>query len=297
VGFTVDLKSFRPGPDEWNSASSYDWCLRLARAHYENFPVASLLLPRDLRPDVAALYAFARIADDIADEPGLSARQRLTYLSEWENSLDECTTGTPSHPAFIALGQTIARRRLPILLFHDLLSAFRQDVTTCRYETFNDVLEYCGRSANPVGRLLLRLFEYDDAGLDRQSDAICTALQLTNFWQDFSQDLARNRVYVPAEDFRRFGLSPEPEAGGWDERPFRDLVAFQVTRTRGLFAAGRPLIFEPKTRLSYQLRLTWHGGMRILEKIERSGYTVLRRRPRLVGIDAAVILTRAFLGS
>ncbi len=291
----MNLNYLRPERTEWTNAEAYSWCLDLARRHYENFPVASFLLPARLRPHVAAVYAFARIADDLADEPGLTAEQRTVHLGEWETMLASARDGQAGHPVFVALAATMRDHSLPYTLFSDLLSAFRQDVVQQRYDTYADVLEYCRRSANPVGRLMLRLFGNDDERLDRYSDDICTALQLTNFWQDFSQDLGRGRIYVPLEDLDRFGVPHTLSPDAIVEQDFRELIAFEVERTRELFRTGKPLLNHPKTGFSLQLRVTWHGGMRVLDKIERTGYNVMQYRPKLVGIDAAVIGYRALV--
>ena len=217
------MTELRPGQNSGDVAASADvraaylYCERLAQAHYENFPVASRLLPPRMRPHIAAIYAFARRADDFADEPGLVDSERLRLLAAWGTRLDrgptaECESRRTPDPEpddliFIALDNTIRTHSLPRSLFHDLLSAFRQDVATRRYSRWADVLDYCRRSANPVGRLVLRVAGYDDARLDAESDAVCTALQLTNFWQDLAIDWQRGRLYVPAEDLERAGAS------------------------------------------------------------------------------------------
>jgi len=290
----VDRTLLKPDTTRWTEDEADRWCLSLARRHYENFPVASLFIPTGLRPHVAAVYAFARSADDIADEPGMEGSERLDQLDRWLGELQHAVTHHQStHPVFVSLGRTIRTFDLPPVLFEDLLSAFRQDVGTSRYSTFEDVRDYCRRSANPVGRIMLRLFGHDDPELDVCSDAICTALQLTNFWQDFSQDLRRGRIYIPQEDAERFGFSHDGSGFKENERAFRELIAFEVARTRELYMDGKPLLNLVKSSFSLHLRLTWHGGMRVLDKIERTGYNVLHTRPRLVGIDAAVIGYRA----
>lgn len=287
----MDPTLLRPDRTSWTSESAYAWCLALARKHYENFPVASYFVPSHLQYHVAAVYAFARIADDIADEPGMQPQERLGHLHAWETSLlSSLEDGAEvDHPVFVALRETVRTHVLPPSLFTSLLSAFRQDVEKNRYATFEEVRDYCRRSADPIGRIMMRLFGYDDPQLDTLSDAICTALQLTNFWQDFSQDLARDRIYLPGEDLSRFGIPHTREGIVSDETKFRELIAFEIRRTRSLFREGKPLLGLVKSRFSTQLRLTWHGGMRVLEKIERTGYNVVHNRPRLMGIDAAVI--------
>ncbi|MGE3190955.1 MAG: squalene synthase HpnC [Vicinamibacterales bacterium] len=304
---------------------AYAACLALASAHYENFPVASRLLPARLRPHVAAVYAFARMADDFADEPGLTDTARLDLLDWWHRCLHAAVAGepvpdvpqvpqVPSVPSvssvssvapvpsgasvaliFAALGDTIARFRLPVGLFEDLLSAFRQDVVTTRYETWAEVLDYCRRSANPVGRLVLRLAlagpgarGVDDA-LDRQSDAVCTALQLTNFWQDAGIDWSRGRLYVPAEAWRPAGATPEALGTAPLDPAWREVIGAAVRRTRVLFEDGRPVADAVGGRLGWELAATWHGGMRILERLERSGFDPVAARPKLGPGDALVI--------
>jgi len=293
-------------------ADAYAACERLAASHYENFPVASRLLPARLRPHVAAVYAFARIADDFADEPGREPAERLRLLDDWRQRLiqpgvgsresgvrsRESAVGGPASPVsrlpspdtiFLALHDTITRFDLPVSLFDDLLSAFSQDVTTTRYETWADVLDYCRRSANPVGRLVLRLSGYRDEALDRASDAVCTALQLTNFWQDLAVDWPRGRLYVPADVWRAHGAATaDLEARRWTPAwaaALRECGA----RTRALFDQGRPVCDGVSGRLRYELRATWLGGTRILDRLEQTGFDVFTSRPALGKRDALVI--------
>lgn len=276
-------------------SDAFAYCERMARTHYENFPVGSLLVPRRLRPHVYSIYAFARTADDFADEgydtpPGIS--ERLQALADWQRQLEDCYAGRAAHPVFIALAETVRELRLPVQLFRDLLSAFTQDVTKRRYANFDEVLDYCRRSANPVGRLILLLFDYRDEALHRLSDHICTALQLANFWQDVSVDLQKDRVYLPQDEMARFGYSEaQLQAREFNER-FAELMKHQVERTRELFMQGRPLPELVRGRLRYELRLTWHGGMRILEYIERQGYDTLSRRPKITKADKLRLLLR-----
>jgi squalene synthase HpnC len=270
-------------------AQAYVHCDRLARAHYENFPVASRLLPASMRPHVAAIYAFARTADDFADDPGRSPAERLRLLDDWEQQL----VGSGSDPVFVALRHTIREHRLPRELFEDLLSAFRQDVTTSRYETWADVLDYCRRSANPVGRLVLRVAGYDDPGLYRTSDAVCTALQLTNFWQDLERDWAIGRLYVPLEDRAKAGAREADLTGRRMTAEWRQVMTQVVQRTRQLFAEGRPVCDGVRGRLRWELRLTWLGGSRILDKLERCDFDVFHARPTLGRADFAAMLYHA----
>jgi phytoene synthase len=279
--------------------SAYAYCAALARRHYENFPVASLMLPRHMRPHIAAIYAFARAADDFADEPGLAPAERLGLLDEWHTRLHggpssvAVTPGFDGDAIFMALGQTIRACDLPVELFDDLLSAFRQDVTTVRYATWMDVLDYCRRSANPIGRLVLRVGGYDRANLDRASDAICTALQLTNFWQDLAIDWERGRLYVPLELRDRYGAH-DADLGRRTMTPeWRRALAAVTARTRALFEDGRPLCDAVSGRLKWELRFTWLGGTRILDELEGGGFDMFSRRPSLGAAAAPGLIWRA----
>jgi len=280
----------------WTPPQAFQFCEKLARDHYENFPVASLLIPRAKRPYVAAIYAFARIADDYADEPGMTPAERIDSLSEWEEQLLDSFRGHAHHPVFVALRETIDRFEMPIELFQGLLKAFRSDVTTHRYETIDDLLQYCGNSANPVGRLMLLLFNFRSETLMEYSDSICTALQLTNFWQDVTLDLQKDRMYIPLDDIREFGYSEEELLQRQTTQAFRDLICYQVERTEQFFHDGMPLLREVGSELRMELRLTWNGGMRILKKIEKQGYDVLSRRPVLSLYDKSAVLFSSLIG-
>jgi squalene synthase HpnC len=269
----------------------YETCLRIAGAHYENFPVASRLVPADLRPHIAAIYAFARGADDIADEPGRSPGERLTLLDEWAAHLRQ----PPRDDVFAALAETRARFDLPLALFDDLLSAFRQDVTTTRYDTWADVLDYCRRSANPIGRLVLRLAGRADADADRRSDAVCTALQLTNFWQDLAVDWGRGRLYVPRELWEPLGADPADLDRRILSPQWKQALASVAQLTRALFDDGRDVCDALSGRLRYELRATWLGGVLILDRLEGRDFDVFRHRPRLGAGDALVIGWRALI--
>jgi squalene synthase HpnC len=277
------------------TADAYGACLRLARQHYENFPVASRLLPRASRPYVAAVYAFARTADDIADEGDQPDADRLAKLEEWQWRLHEALDGrvprdgSDAASIFTALTDTMRRFNLEAQLFEDLLSAFAQDVIVKRYETWADLLDYCRRSANPVGRLVLRICGYRDAGLDRQSDAICTALQLTNFWQDLAVDWKKGRLYVPQDLLGAAHADEASLAAGEWPAAWQSALRDAARRTREQFADGRPLLETVRGRLRHELRATWLGGMRVLDKLDRQDYDVFRRRPALGAIDAAAI--------
>jgi hydroxysqualene synthase len=281
-------------------AAAYASCARDARAHYENFPVASRLVPRRMRHHVAAVYAFARAADDFADEGTRSIEERHRLLDGWLCRLREAVSRDPNalgrpvdagEPAntseiFLALGATIREKHLPPDLFEDLLSAFRQDVTVTRYASWVDVMDYCRRSANPVGRLVLRIADYRDGKLDGWSDAICTALQLTNFWQDLKIDFDRGRVYIPEAEMRVHGASLSDLASSTMTPAWTRAMAAAVSRTRALFHEGLPLCDAVRGPLKYELRATWLGGTRILDRVERSEYDVIHRRPSLGVADA-----------
>jgi squalene synthase HpnC len=293
------VKSELAGADSGIDAA-YKYCERIAREHYENFPVASSLLPTAMRPHIAAVYAFARRADDFADEPGPDADERLRLLDAWgqrlnrgTSALEESADGSGDDLIFAALENTIRSRRLPRSLFHDLLSAFRQDVVTTRYRTWPEVLDYCRRSANPVGRLVLRIAGYDDSTLDAQADGVCTALQLTNFWQDLAIDWRRGRLYLPDEErARAFARETDLDRGEMTPE-WRSALQKATQRTRELFEAGRPICDAVQGRLRWELRLTWLGGMRILENIEAAGFDVFRHRPTLTAADALILAWRA----
>ena len=277
--------------------------------HYENFPVASWLCPPRLRPTVVAIYRFARTADDIADEGSASAAERLADLAAFRDELARCiarasgesAVPTPERwPAvFGPLGLAIARYALPGDLLHDLLSAFEQDVRYTeqqhRYQNTPELLGYCRLSANPVGRLVLHLFGYHDKQLLEWSDSICTGLQLTNHWQDVAIDVSRNRIYLPEDARIRHGVTEDALREGRLSGCFRSLMIEEVGLARTHFEAGRPLCNAVRGRLRWELRLTWLGGQRILEKIEGADYDVFNRRPRLGTGDALRIARRAIV--
>ena len=280
-------------------AAAYDHCLRVAREHYENFTIGSRLLPRPLRRDLAAVYAFARGADDIADEGPDGGR--LARLAAWDAKLVACARepAASEDPVFLALGHTIATHALPVETLRDLLRAFRRDAAgeTARFASFADVLDYCRCSANPVGRVVLALFGHRDAERQARSDDICTALQLTNFWQDVASDLDRGRVYIPAEDLDRFAGSRNALARREPNEPFRRLLAFEIARTRDLFRRGLALAGMVGRRLAIEVRVFAGGGLAILDRIEAVGHDVFRRRPTLSRADLARIVLRAIFAS
>jgi squalene synthase HpnC len=267
-------------------------CEARAKAHYENFPVG-LLVPRAKRRYVHALYAFARTADDFADEP-IYEGFRKEKLDQWEALLHAAYRGEAEGPIFVALGETVRRLGIPKELLLDLLSAFRQDTEKNRYETWEELLDYCRRSANPVGRLVLLVFEQTDPGLPALSDAICTGLQLANHWQDAAIDYARDRIYVPAGLMRRHGVTTWDFSTGRVSDGWRGLMADLIARTRELFERGRPLCDRVGRELRFEMRLTWLGGMSILDRIEAVGGDVFRRRPRHSVLDKASLAWRAW---
>jgi hydroxysqualene synthase len=268
------------------------FCAQLARAHYENFPVAPLLLPARVRPAVQAIYAFARIADDFADEPAHEGR-RLQRLEEWGRMLERCIHGEAFHPVLIALREAMRRHHLPPQPLRDLLQAFRQDLEVRRYPDREALLGYCRLSANPIGRLILHLFGHTEARLLRWSDAFCTALQLANHWQDVAVDLGRDRIYLPQRDRERHGVTEEMLRAGRGGAALAALMRDLVGFTRGLFDAGRPLCDAVGGRLRLELRLTWQGGMRVLERIDAVQGDVFARRPRLGAKDTLLVVGRA----
>jgi squalene synthase HpnC len=272
--------------------------------HYENFPVASWLLPARLRPPIEAIYAFARGADDIADEGDLPDRERLDGLDRYRSALDRIEAGAaPADAPFARLAAAVKEYDLPIQLLRDLLDAFAQDVTQTRYATYADLLDYSRRSANPVGRLVLHCFEKTALGRDDQggasrfsrehSDAICSALQFINFWQDVAVDWSKGRVYLPQEDLDRFGVTEAQIAEQRADDKWRALMAFECRRSRELLESGRPLARALPGRLGLEIRATMYGGARILDKIEAADWDVFRRRPVLKTGDWAGILARA----
>jgi hydroxysqualene synthase len=282
-------------------ALAYAACEQVARSHYENFPVASRLLPRAMRPHVAAVYAYARIADDIADEGTASPTERLGRLDAWQRRLHAAVgterAGDPpqAHEDLIvlALAHSIRVLNLPIALVDDLLSAFGQDTTTTRYASWGDVLDYCRRSANPVGRLVLRIAGYADDAVDRSSDALCTALQLTNFWQDFGRDWRAGRLYVPGDVQRACGATEDELAAPRLSDAWTRAIAECVRVTRECFARGRAVCDAVHGRLRHELRFTWLGGRRVLERVAAARDRLPAERPALGRRDVPVLLWRA----
>jgi squalene synthase HpnC len=268
----------------------------MAVNHYENFPVASVLLPGRLRRPVELIYTFARQADDFADEGNWPAAVRLANLAGFDAQLDLIERGAaPSMPLFADLAGIIAEFELPVGLFRDLLSAFSQDVVKTRYADFAEVMDYCRRSANPVGRLLLHLYRATDPRSLARSDDICSSLQLINFWQDIEIDYRKNRIYLPADEMAKYAVTEAQIAQGDAGGNWRDLMLFQIDRTRRMLLTGAPLGRTLPGRIGLELRMIVMGGNRILEKLQASGGDVFRRRPVLGSLDWALMLYRSVL--
>jgi squalene synthase HpnC len=262
--------------------------------HYENFPVASILLPKAVRRPTEVIYAFARSADDIADEGDAAPAERLAALDAYLAELDCIEAGeAPQTPLFVDVAGIVARHRLPISLFRDLISAFKQDVTVKRYETFDDLLDYCRRSANPVGRLMLILFNRATPQNIERSDAICTALQLINFWQDVAIDWQKDRVYLPQSDLRQYRVSEAQIAAGHWTPAWAALLDFEIDRAQRLMLSGGDLARELPGRFGWEIRFTVLGGLRILEKLRRARGNVFARRPVLKAADWPMLGLRA----
>lgn len=270
-------------------------------SHYENFPVASWVGSPALRAAISAIYAFARGADDIADEGDYPMAVRLARLDRYESMLDRIelsadAPGDPMDPPFEALAAAIRRHVLPIAPFRDLLAAFRQDVTKSRYADIDELFDYCRRSANPIGRLLLHLYGVTHAAELGRADAICTGLQLANFWQDVALDWTKGRVYLPADDMIRFGVGEQHIADGIVDDRWRRLMAFEVARTRELLRSGLPLVRALPLRARLELKMVVAGGLRILEAIDRAQGDVFRNRPVLRRRDWAMMFAAALAG-
>ncbi|MGC2745034.1 MAG: squalene synthase HpnC [Candidatus Angelobacter sp.] len=271
------------------------YCERLAKSHYENFSVATWFLPSRLRQHFYNIYAYCRISDDLGDEVG-DPQQSLELLDQWEAELNACYAGSPKHPVFVALAETVKQFNIPQHEFSDLLIAFRQDQTVTRFETFDDILAYCRYSANPVGHLVLYLCGHSDAKRQQLSDYTCTALQLANFWQDVFVDYGKGRIYLPLEDLRRFGVTGEDIAGRHATSQFVAMMKFEVERARDWFARGLPLVKMVNRELAIDLELFSRGGQEILNAIERQGFDVLRLRPEISKSRKLLLVLRATLG-
>jgi squalene synthase HpnC len=286
----------------------------LAVAHYENFPVASWLVPARLRAPIEAVYGFARAADDVADEGDATADERLAELDGFLRALDEIEAGRrPEGPVFQRLADAVREFQLPIPLLRDLIDAFRQDVRKKRYATYAELLDYSRRSANPIGRLVLHIFSTGDRlffsgdatgstsekkslSPVEQSDAICSALQFINFWQDIALDWDKGRVYIPQEDLQRFGVGEDDIAAQRADERWRALMDFECARSRALLLSGAPLSARLPGRLGLEIRATIHGGATILDKIQAVSGDVFRKRPVLRPLDWLAILAKTVTG-
>lgn len=281
---------------------AYNRAIRFTRSHYENFPVVSLFIPEVIRKDVAVVYQFARQADDIADEPleslpdNISGEQfRIEKLGLYKKQLEACLNGEYSSDFWAAFHHTVVTYQLDPNCFYDLLSAFEQDVVKKRYSDFEELLDYCRRSANPVGRIILQLFGVNDSDALRYSDSVCTALQLTNFYQDLALDYGKGRIYIPLNELEKFGVSENLFELKKNNTNFISLLKYQVDRAQKLFDDGRNLLPLLPDRLFRQIQLTILGGEAILRKIENINYDVLQLRPKLKKFDIINLLIRAFL--
>jgi len=267
--------------DSKDLEEEYKNSLEAASSHYENFPVASFLVPKSLRKHVAVVYRYARMADDLADEGDLLPEERISALDEMETSLRNAMEGNFSNPFYQALSSTIHERNLTPSYFYDLLKAFRQDVSVKRYNTFDELMNYCRFSADPVGRIILELFDLRDGNLALLSDKICSALQLTNFYQDVSVDISRGRIYIPLEEMKSFKVTEKDFELKKINTNFKELIKLQVDRARKLFQEGKPLTALLPKPLNFEIKWTVLGGECILRKIESNDYDVLSRRPKL----------------
>lgn len=281
------------GPDSGHAVPAVSeaeaYCRRLATTHYENFPMVSWLLPKGLHQHFYNVYAYCRWADDLGDEAG-STEQATQWLSWWRNELEACYQGETRHPVFVALKPTIDRFTIPITPFRDLISAFEQDQRITEYDTFDQLRDYCRRSADPVGRIVLHLCgQFTDEHAE-WSDAICTGLQLANFWQDVARDYAIGRIYLPRKDYEHFGVTRADFDRKISTPEFIALMKFEVDRAREWLQRGLPLVPRLPGRLQVDIDLFAHGGLRILERIEAIGYRVWETRPKVTKFDAVRLL-------
>jgi len=281
-----------PLPPTLELDACYRYCETLCRARHHNYPVASMFARSHLRKHIFALFAFARVADDFADEPGYEGR-RARELDRWEEQLHTAYRGHAEHPVFVALADTVDKFSLPITEFTELLSGFRTDLERRRYATFDELRSYTRQAAEPVGRLLLYIDGYRAPEVHAFAEDLSTGLALARLIQDIAADWDRGRVYIPAEDLRHFGVTEADIAARRTSEPVGWLVRYEVARTRSLFMRARPLVDMVGADLAVELALMWHGGMRILEKIDAVGPRLLAERPRLTTADKALVLARA----
>lgn len=269
--------------------------VQFAKSHYENFPVISFLIPKYLRKHIAVIYKFARQADDIADEGNFSVEERINKMNIYENEFNNSLSGKYSDPFWMAVANTINQLNLTSDYFKDLIKAFRQDIIKKRYKKFKEVLDYCKCSANPVGRLILELFNIRDDKISVNSDYICTALQLTNFYQDFNLDLKKDRIYIPEDEIIAFNLSENNFKMKENKFNFAALIQFQIRRAKNMFLDGYDLLPHLPRRLKYEIGLTILCGEKILAKIEEINYNVLDNRPVLSKKDYFSLLMRTLM--
>ncbi len=292
--FLEEVERWRHSTEVPSVAEAEVYCATLARTHYENFPVVSWLLPKRLHQHFYNVYAFCRWSDDLGDEVGDPALAR-ELLSWWRGELNDCYAGRVRHPVFVALRRTIQQFAMPSEPFTDLISAFEQDQTVREYETFDQLLDYCRRSANPVGRLVLRLGECDSPQHVAWSDSVCTGLQLANFWQDVARDAAMGRTYLPRADRLRFGLTDEQWQLQRSTPEFTTLMRFEVDRAREYLRAGLPLVGAVPSWLQIDIDLFIHGGLQILDEIGTIHYRVWEVRPRVSQWAIVRLLVRSLV--
>ncbi len=281
--------------NNFNIEKAYKSALKYAQSHYENFPVVSRFLPKSIRKHIAVVYQFARQADDLADEGVLPTSERIKKLEEYEQQLNDSLNNKSINEFWVSLAETVKCKNLTVKHFKDLLSAFKQDVVKQRYNNFEEILDYCERSANPVGRIILELFDIRDPEIVGYSDSICTALQLTNFYQDVSVDIIKGRFYLPIDEMDQFGISENMFEKKEDNTNFQQLIKYQTDRTKKLFENGKKILRYLPWNLKFQIKLTILGGTRILKKIEKIKYNTLKQRPVLTKYDYLIIFLKLIL--
>ncbi len=277
---------------KFDLSTGYAEAIKFANSHYENFPTASVLVPKELRKHISVIYQFARTADDFADEKDYDSKKRLELLNNFENQLYDALNGKWTSNLFYALSNTINEKNLTIENFTNLISAFKQDTFKDRYYSFDELLNYCKNSANPVGRIILELFNIADKESFYLSDKICTALQLTNFWQDVKIDYSKNRIYLPIEDLSKYNVTEKDFENYKANSNFKELISFEIARTKELFLDGKKLLHFLPIKLKYQIKMTILGGQEILDKIEKQNFDVLSKRPKLEKIDLVKLVIR-----
>lgn len=277
--------------------NAYKNSLTFAKSHYENFPVVLFTIPKEIRKHIAVVYQFARQADDIADEGNFTTETRLEKLNEYENDFNLSLTGKPKNDFWLALKNTIEKFSIEEKLFLDLISAFKQDVIKNRYETFEELLDYCSRSANPVGRILLKIFNVNNIEAITASDKICTALQLTNFYQDISIDILKNRIYLPKEKMKLFGVEEQQIKNKIADEKFKRLLKTLLEESKIMFEEGKNILRYIPINFQLQMKMTILGGEKILEKISLIDYDVFNKRPKLSKKDFAIILLNGLMNN